>query len=182
MARAQKLSPEQIAYKKRAAKKVTINSIIMVFLIMITGVGFTYLGLYYTFMVLIVGMLPGIVAYLVDKGKGRFASSAVMSLNFAGLSPHIAAIIESGSAESVASRVLYDPLSWLVVYGFAAAGWIIVFIVPQIFYLYLSFMAEFQITRMQNERRMLLEEWGRDLDDIPMENLKKRQVKVSGEL
>lgn len=149
-------------YKKRA-KKLISNLIIIIFIMIIIGVSLTSIGWNYVFYVLLIGLLPGLVANFTDIRPGRFASKTIIAFNLAGLVQPLKTILVAGSPNQAAQSILIDPQNWLLVYGFAAFGWGIVFLLPHIALFYLEIRANYLIKKMKKYQEELLEEWGEDI-------------------
>ena len=60
----------------------------------------------------------------------------------------------------VGNDLLINQYIWLMMYGFAGFGWLIVHIVPQMAFLILTIKADFTIKKLQGLQRQLVEEWG----------------------
>lgn len=149
--------------KKGGSGKIIGNLIIAVIVITIIAAALTSVGFYYVFILLITGALPGIVAYIVDQHKGKFTSKTVLAFNLSGLLPQLTAALTSGSPDTTALALLTNPYTWLMPYGFAAFGWAVVYIIPQIALLVLSIRAEFTIGKMEYFQKKLVKEWGEEV-------------------
>jgi len=145
---------------KKRAKKLISNLIIIIFIIVIIGISLSSIGWNYVFYVLFIGFLPGLVANFTDIRPGRFASKTIVAFNLAGIVQPLKTILVAGSPNQAAQNILVDPQNWLLVYGFAAFGWGIVFLLPHIALFYLEIRANYLIKKMQKHQDELLEEWG----------------------
>ena len=117
-------------------------------------------GLHYVFYILVMGLLPGISANIVDRRPGRFASKTILLFNIAGMMPHFSSLVSSSNPNSVAQNLLGNPDVWLLVYGFACFGWVLIRIIPQIVMLYLAVRAEYTVKKLQQRQEDLVKEWG----------------------
>jgi magnesium-transporting ATPase (P-type) len=151
--------------KKRIAKMVT-NLAMVVIILTITVAALTAIGLTFVAIVVIVGLLPGITAHILDRRKGRAASRTVFAFNVAGLTPQIVTILLSGNPNNTAQQVLSNPFTWLWIYMFAAFGWLTVHLIPQIAYLVLNLKAEFLIKKHEEKQEKLIDEWGEAVTGI----------------
>lgn len=126
-------------------------------------VGFTWLNLRNVFLFVFLAFLPGLASLLWDKKPGRFASKTVCAFNITGMLPYLIAISSSGSPDFVAMSTLGDPLAWLLIYGFSAFGWGVIYLVPQITLVFLEARSRFMIKKMEKFQDDLLDEWGEDI-------------------
>ncbi|MCB2081753.1 MAG: hypothetical protein H6908_01810 [Hyphomicrobiales bacterium] len=145
---------------EQGKKKVVFNLVVIVFILTLVAAALTSVGLYYVFVLIVMGLLPGIISYIVDKRPGKFASKTVFMFNLSGLTPQIAAAFRSGSPDTTALALLTNPYTWLMPYGFSAFGWGMVFLFPQIALLFYVLKAEYTIGKLQHFQKTLLDEWG----------------------
>lgn len=118
---------------------------------------------YYAFAFFALGMLPGVMATVFDRGSGRFASKTVLAFNFTGLFPFLFDIAQSPDKSYAAQQRMVDLWVWLFVYGTASMGWVMIWIVPQITVLVLAFRAEFKIKNFKARQKELTTEWGEEV-------------------
>ncbi len=149
--------------KKAGSGKIIGNLIIAVIVLTVIAAALTSVGFYYVFILLVTGLLPGIAAYIVDRRKGKFTSKTVLAFNISGLLPQFAAALGSGSPDTTALALLVNPYTWLMPYGFAAFGWAVVYIVPQVALLILSIRADFTIGKIEHFQKRLIKEWGEEV-------------------
>ena len=115
---------------------------------------------YYAFAFFALGMLPAIVAIVVDRGAGRFASKTVFACNFVGILPFLFDIGLAYERSIAAKQLMVDPFTWLVMYGFAAIGWILIWILPQITLIIYTIRADVNAKKLHKDQESLLDEWG----------------------
>ncbi|MEE8563155.1 MAG: hypothetical protein V3S92_05995 [Alphaproteobacteria bacterium] len=115
-----------------------------------------------TMLVLAVGLLPTLVALLVDVHPRKFAAWSVGFLNCAGLMPYLGDLWINNHTVEGAMGVLTDVVAWLVIYGAAAAGWMVYRGMPVVGGMILEIKAQGQIRRLRAERQKLIDEWGRE--------------------
>src|SRR5258708_402789 len=80
-------------------------------------------------MILVPGMMPSLVVLFVDRGRPRYLSYSVAVMNFAGVLPFLLSLVGHMTLTAAAAK-LSDPLTWLVTYGAAGAGWVICAVTP----------------------------------------------------
>lgn len=118
-----------------------------------------------TMLVLAVGLLPTLVALLVDLHPRKFAAWSVGFFNSAGLMPYLGDLWIKNNTIVGAVGVLTDVMAWLVIYGAAAVGWMVYKGMPVVGALLLEIKIKGQIRRLKAERQTLIHEWGREPAD-----------------
>jgi hypothetical protein len=118
---------------------------------------------YYAFAFFALGMLPAIMALVIDRGVNRFASKTVLALNFAGILPFLFDIAQSPDKSFAAQQRMFDLWVWLLVYSAAGMGWLMIWLVPQIMVAVFAFRVEYKIKRFRNRQEELRKEWGDEL-------------------
>jgi hypothetical protein len=145
---------------KSSASRFLTNLVIIITILTILSSLLIFLGLTYVMAVLAIGFMPCIVANLIEKRKRRMASKTITGFNLAGIMPLLFSLARSSDPNFVAQGAFNDPYIWLMIYGFAGFGWLVVHIVPQIAFLFLTIKADFTIRKLQSLQRQLVEEWG----------------------
>ena len=115
-----------------------------------------------TMLVVTVGLLPTVVALLVDMHPRKYAAWSVGFLNFAGLIPYLGDLWTKNNTIEGAMAVLTDVLAWLVIYGAASAGWMVFKWMPVVGALILEIKTQDEIRRLKAERQKLIHEWGQE--------------------
>ena len=115
-----------------------------------------------TMLVLAVGLLPTLVALLVDVHPRKYAALSVGFFNSAGLMPYLGDMWLNKNTIEGAIGGLTDVVAWLVMYAAAAAGWMVYKGMPVVGGMILEIKAQGEIRRLKAERRKLIDEWGRE--------------------
>jgi hypothetical protein len=95
------------------------GQILLIFLILL-GVVFASQSI-----ILLVGMIPSIVSFIVDKTKGKIKTLTVGMINFAGCTPFMAEIYKKGNEFGHALNYAMEPRTIVVIYAAAAVGYFI---------------------------------------------------------
>lgn len=109
---------------------------------------------------LFVGMAPTAVAILIDREPEKHAAISVAMLNFAGLSPHLADFVLGSASLGQAMALVSNVFVLVIIYGAAAAGWVLVLILPPVTSIVLGSMTEGRIEALRKEQKQLVEDWG----------------------
>jgi hypothetical protein len=113
-----------------------------------------------TMVVLAIGMLPTLVAYVTDRRREKYAAFCVGAANLCGVLPFMLALWTQDHSFDHAFRQVGDPLSWFAMYGSAAIGWAIYYVTPGIIALFLKVQIERRIEKLKQYQTELIEEWG----------------------
>lgn len=109
------------------------------------------------------GMLPTIVARLVDRTKRKYYFSIVMGFNLAGVAPFMADLWHRNNSASAVESMFADPYIWLIMYGCAAIGWVLIFTAPELALKIVQFFNQGKVSALEQKQRELLEEWGQEI-------------------
>ena len=113
--------------------------------------------------ILFFGMLPTIVAFIIDRSKQRNASFCVGGINFCGVFPYLMDLWTGANTMDMSVRVLTDVFSLVIMYGAAGFGWMIYLTLPPVIAAFLSVMAQHRVSTLRATQRQLIEEWGDDV-------------------
>lgn len=114
-----------------------------------------------TFLIVLVGLLPTVVAMVVDRTPQHYATACVGGMNVAGVAPFLTALW-CDPAVSGAPAVLTNPFALAVMYLSAAAGWALFAGVPALFTALDGLSTQRRIQHLEERRTALAEEWGED--------------------
>ena len=114
-------------------------------------------------MVLTVGMVPTIVAMIVDRSKGRVRSWTVGFMNFAGCIPFLMEIFKKGNHLDLAIKYIVEPRTIVVIYVAAAMGYLIDWAVTGIAASMQVSKAKARLKEIDKEQKELVERWGAEV-------------------
>jgi len=115
---------------------------------------------YYAFAFFMLGMLPAILAIIVDKGAGRFGSQTISACNFIGILPFLFDIGVNYEKSIAATEAMKDPYTWMIIYGFAIIGLMLIYVLPNITAIIFTIKAESKLKRLTQEQEKIANEWG----------------------
>lgn len=119
------------------------------------------------FVVFAIGVIPSIVAAIIDREPGRNATIAVTATNFAGVAPYVIDLLMSGATMDRAMAMVNDVFVLCVMYGTATIGWGLVLGMPKVAAVYISVSNDAKVQAMLREQRRLIEEWGEGVVEMP---------------
>lgn len=117
----------------------------------------------YAFLLLILGMLPGIVALFTDRRAGKYASSTISAFNFIGLAPYLSKIWTSATPDLIAKEMITDVYAWFIIYSAAGIGWIVLWLMPQLGVAVWVTRADLIKKKSKSAQQALIDEWGPDI-------------------
>lgn len=115
------------------------------------------------FVFLVIGMLPAIVAYYMDVSKHRYTFKSIFAANLSGMLPYITQIISHHASSSMLQEIMGSSATWIVIYGSACLGWLLVFICPMISQIMVAGVHQAQLARYEWLQKKLESEWGQEV-------------------
>jgi len=112
---------------------------------------------------LLVGLLPTMVAFIVDKSFGKCATLCVGAMNIAGIFPSIFELWSEKNSFAQAFQIITNVFDLVIMYGAAGFGWILYIIIPSAVSTVLHIVAQRRIARLRNSQRNLISEWGKNV-------------------
>ena len=109
---------------------------------------------------LLVGILPSIVSFVVDDTPRRAWFKTVFAFNLSGVLPYVFNLffLQGNSARALQHQ-MSDFTMWLIIYGCAAAGWVVLWICPQVMEVLLRYHYVSRIDFHQKKKADLAEEY-----------------------
>lgn len=119
-----------------------------------------------TFIFLIIGMMPSIVAYYMDKSGWRGTFKTVMACNLSGVLPFVLYIMHQESPNTAMRMQLESFHTWLIMYLSAFFGWFLIYMSPFVARFIINSFHFSQIARIEGVQRRLVEEWGAEIQQV----------------
>jgi hypothetical protein len=116
---------------------------------------------------LLVGMIPSIVAYIIDHTPRRTLTLTVGPLNLAGTAPYCLQLWFGVDTVSALAQDLSNVWVWLVMYSAAAVGWLLHLGMPLIVRFLLESGIDRRKARLVQIQTNLRAEWGDDVEGTP---------------
>ncbi|PKU26661.1 acyl-CoA synthetase [Telmatospirillum siberiense] len=139
----------------KAAKRGGVNRTVL-FLTLMALVPFSLP----TLLVMFVGLLPTIVAAVVERGNNRYGWVCVGGANFAGLAPWLFNLWFGHHTLSFAIEQVTSVTLLLVAYGTAGAGSLLYLALPPVVATIMASTAQHRSVGLQASQRKLVERWG----------------------
>lgn len=120
--------------------------------------------------ILLVGLLPTMVAVLIDRSKKRTKSLTVGAMNVAGCVPFLIDLWTTANTLENALSVISDPRTIVVIYSAAAIGYLIDWALSGIVATLMVQRAESRRAEIKKRHADLIERWGREVTgEIPLD-------------
>ena len=116
-----------------------------------------------TFLLMVIGMAPSFVAYIIDVRAGKVTARAIGYLNFAGCLPYAIKLWTGQNTISGVIKLVFDPSALVIMYSSAAVGWMLVFIMSPIMSAYLVVRHEAKRRSIASRQEALVKEWGKEV-------------------
>jgi len=98
----------------------------------------------YSVIIVLFGLLPGMVAIIVDQDRNHYISKIVLNYNAIGIVPFVFKILQSSNQNNMAISLIIDPRTWMLIFSSAALGW-------------------FVYWQLESELDKLAAEWGQEI-------------------
>ncbi|MGE3623845.1 MAG: hypothetical protein AB7H77_08250 [Bdellovibrionales bacterium] len=154
----QKTADTKAAAGTAAGKKGGGIGFILLMIVIGALVPFIYPSLF-----LFVGMLPTAVAMFTVNDKQGAWITAIGALNAAGITPFIIELWQKGQTMDNALRIMGTSETWLIMFGAAGVGQLILFAVPQAITSLTLARAEARIQLLKSHLDILKAAWGPDV-------------------
>jgi hypothetical protein len=112
------------------------------------------------FVFVIIGLLPSIVAYYMDVTAGRYSFKSIFACNLSGMLPYIGTLLEHGPSSAALQAIMGNAHTWIIIYGSAIMGWILVKICPMIAQFLIVGMSHTHASHIEHVQKKIEGEWG----------------------
>ncbi|HXA69938.1 MAG TPA: hypothetical protein VNW24_05785 [Stellaceae bacterium] len=112
---------------------------------------------------LLAGLVPSMVAALIDRTRARYLTRAVGFMNLAGLSPLVMQLWGRGLTMIGLADILSRPVNWLIMYGAAAIGWVLFLGMPSLARIFVDIRADQLQQDLKARAARLVQDWGDDV-------------------
>ncbi|MBT3306809.1 MAG: acyl-CoA synthetase [Alphaproteobacteria bacterium] len=113
-----------------------------------------------TVILVMFGLLPTIVAWVIDRSPQKYAMFCVFGMNFSGLLPFLMDIWFDDHSVDAAVNIMSNVFDLMVIYGAAAFGWMLFMSLPPVITTFLTVMSERRVTVLKSNQETIIEEWG----------------------
>ena len=112
------------------------------------------------FILLIVGLSPSVVAFLIDRTPKKYATFCVGGMNISGVFPAFLNLLNGDNSIAGATSILTNPFEMTFIFAAAGLGWLIYFAFPPVVKSLLTILAQHRISNLRGLQRQLIKDWG----------------------
>lgn len=152
------MAPPKKITKKHVKKKGSFTGKLLIPTFILAAVLFKA-----TTFLLLVGMLPTPMAFLVDRTPRKSKVVTVGALNLAGCSPFLFELWTSGNSFARSVDIVIDPKAIIVMYAAALIGYVINWAVSGVVAAIVSQRAQARLKYIDKRKKDLVERWGREV-------------------
>ncbi len=127
------------------------------------------------FIFVIIAMMPSIVTYYIDASRKRYVFKTIFACNLSGVMPFIGKILFYGPSSSVMQTIMGDAGNWLLVYGSALIGLLMVRVMPMIAHTLIGGFHTTQIARLSKNQKRIENEWGDEVTQFSKEQEEEKE-------
>jgi phosphate/sulfate permease len=106
------------------------------------------------------GLLPTLVSSMIDFEKQHYLTYTLGCFNLCGVIPYLEKLCRPKPSFEIVWSLLSSPFSWLMMYGMAALGLGVYFMIPKIVAVIRKNILEAELKTLEKYKQDLIEEWG----------------------
>ncbi len=144
-----------MAKKKKGKAKKSFGWQIMLITVFLLAVMFSAMAV-----LLVIGMVPTIVACIVDRSDNRVKTITVGSMNFAGCVPFMLQLLKTHGGITDAMGVILQPQTIVIMYFAAAMGYMIDWAMTGIVSSIMVQRAKSRVKDIQKQQKDMVDRWG----------------------
>ncbi len=117
-----------------------------------------------TVIFVLVGMVPTIVAFIIDRSRKRYATICVGGMNFSGVFFFLLELWFGGDHTIAhAMGILSNVFALAIIFSAAGFGWLLFLAIPPVVATFLTVMAQRRVAHLRTRQREIIEEWGEEV-------------------
>ena len=101
------------------------------------------------FILLIVGLSPSVVAFLIDRTPKKYATFCVGGMNISGVFPAFLNLLNGDNSIAGVTSILTNPFEMTFIFAAAGLGWLIYFAFPPVLKSLLTILAQHRISILE---------------------------------
>ena len=115
------------------------------------------------FLFLFIGLLPTLVAYIIDRTPKKYAAFCVGGMNLSGVFPGLRELWLGNNNIPQAIEIITNIFDLIIMYAAASFGWLLYIAVPPVVNALLAVAAQHRIAQLRSRQRELIREWGQEI-------------------
>lgn len=151
------MEPE--AAPKAVGQRLSFKRKLMITIIALFMMAFLRTG----FVFFIIGMLPSVVAYYLDRSEEHFTFRAIFACNLSGMLPFLGRLMFYGPNKGALYEITGETSTWVIIYGAAFVGWMLTRVTPILAQMLIGSMHNTQVQRLARAQNKIEKEWGSEV-------------------
>jgi len=116
-----------------------------------------------TVLLIFFGMMPTLVAAIIDRSPQRYSTFCVGGVNLSGVFPYLLDLWAGAANIAAAAEIFTNVFALMLMYSAAGFGWMIYHTLPPVVVALLQVMAQRRAVQCREVQNDLIEEWGEDV-------------------
>ena len=112
---------------------------------------------------LFIGLLPTIVAFMIEKSPEKYSTFCVGAMNITGVFPSMLELWAGQNNITQAIQIITNILDLVIMYAAASFGWLLYIAIPPVVRALQNVVGQKKIIELVNRQRELIGEWGEDI-------------------
>lgn len=146
-----------ISLKKRGKMSVVSKLLLILFSLFLMAILRT------GFLFIVIGLLPSIVVYFIDRSLPQYTFKTVFACNLSAMMPSIVDMLVAGPNSTVLQGIMSNGLNWFAIYSAAIGGMMLIQIMPVVARNVIATLHQTQITRLNQNQQRIEKEWGNEV-------------------
>ncbi|NQV55473.1 MAG: hypothetical protein HQ503_06410 [Rhodospirillales bacterium] len=113
--------------------------------------------------VMVVGLLPSIVALIVDQTLKKYAFFCVLGMNVPGVFPSLLDLWGGSNDLTGAIKIITNVFDLTIMYAAAGFGWLLYVSIPPVIGAFITVTAQQRVSTLRARQREIINEWGKDI-------------------
>ena len=113
--------------------------------------------------ILLCGMAPTIVAYVIDMRPQKYAAMCVGCFNLCGITPFLQETYREHHSLAQVIQKMSDPYTWVVMFGAASVGWMMLFAMPSVARVFILMRCDRAEADFKRRQKRVNDQWHVDL-------------------
>ncbi|MBX2834822.1 MAG: hypothetical protein KTR28_07605 [Micavibrio sp.] len=160
----------------KGKKKKNSGAHLVIVLLLVSSVVFLSSAI-----ILYVGMIPTFVAFFVDRSKNKGKAMTVGAFNVIGCLPFVLKLWDGGLSMDLATEIILDPLTLVIIYLAAAFGYVMDWLVVSAASGALYKQGLMRLEAIKKRQAELIERWGASVSGDYSTNAAVRDEEDDGE-
>lgn len=147
-------TPPTPVHRKLSFKRKLMIAIVALFMIAFLRTGFVFF---------IIGMLPSVVAYYLDRSEEHYTFRTIFACNLSGMLPFLGRLMFYGPNKGALYEITGSINVWVIIYGASLVGLMLTRITPILSQMFIGGLHNTQVQHLQRAQSKIEKEWGKEV-------------------